>query len=71
LKPESDSTQVGGDFEERIANLEGLIDDAAAASASIAAPDPGFYRLFVYVYDGNGQAAHANIPFRVSDENLD
>jgi hypothetical protein len=71
LKPESDSTQVGGDFEERIANLEGLIDDAAAASASIAAPDPGSYRLFVYVYDGNGQAAHANIPFRVSDENLD
>jgi hypothetical protein len=30
-----------------------------------APSEPGFYRLFVYVHDGNGNAGHANIPFRV------
>ncbi len=66
LKPESDATQEGGDFEERITNLAGFIDGPVAASTSITAPEPGLYRLFVYIHDGNGHAAHANIPFRVS-----
>jgi|GEM_PF-203196 len=66
LKPESDSTQEGGDFEERIENLSGLIDNPAAHRTTISAPEPGAYRLFVYAYDGNGHAAHANIPFKVS-----
>jgi hypothetical protein len=66
LKPESDAEQVGGDYEERIANLNGFIDNEKAAKTQITAPDSGPYRLFVYAYDGEGHAAHANIPFFVS-----
>jgi len=67
LKPESDATQEGGDFEERIASLADLIENTVAASTMVTAPGPGSYRLFVYAYDGNGHAAHANIPFNVRD----
>jgi hypothetical protein len=66
LKPESDAEQVGGDHEERIANLNGFIDNEKAAEIQITAPESGPYRLFVYAYDGEGHAAHANIPFFVS-----
>ncbi len=62
LKPESTTTQVGGAFEESIANLDGLVS-ADSTTARITAPAPGEYRLFVYAYDGQGHAAHANIPF--------
>ncbi|MGI9237408.1 MAG: glycoside hydrolase family 2 TIM barrel-domain containing protein [Woeseiaceae bacterium] len=65
LKPESDTTQVGGDYEEPIASLDGLIDKPIIARTLIVAPEPGAYRLFVYAYDGQGHAAHANIPFLV------
>ncbi len=65
LKPESEATQTGGDFEERIRSLEGHVVDVGDGQVKIVAPDPGFYRLFAYVYDGNGHTAHANIPFRV------
>ena len=64
LKPESEATQVGGAFEESIANLDGLVS-ADSTTARITAPAPGEYRLFVYAYDGQGHAAHANIPFLV------
>jgi len=67
LKPESEATQAGGDNEERISSLEGLIESPAGASVSFIAPGSGNYRLFVYVYDGTGRAAHANFPFRVAD----
>ena len=36
-----------------------------AAATTLTAPPPGEYRLFAYAYDGNGHAAHANIPFLV------
>ncbi|MGD8206596.1 MAG: glycoside hydrolase family 2 TIM barrel-domain containing protein [Thiohalocapsa sp.] len=68
LKPESDATQVGGDFETSIANIEGFIDEQAGAAAGLTAPGPGAYRLFVYVYDGHGHAAHANFPFLVAGD---
>jgi hypothetical protein len=67
VKPESDTRQVGGDFEKAIASLDDVITDAAATRTRIVAPAPGAYRLFVYVYDGQNNAAHANIPFLVSN----
>ena len=66
LKPESDTSETGGDFEEAIASLDGLIADPGAASTSITVPEPGKYRLFAYAYDDAGHAAHANIPFLVT-----
>ena len=65
VKRESDATQAGGDFEERIANIGGLLGDAAAPTTTIAVGKPGRYRLFAYAFDDHGHAAHANIPFLV------
>ena len=46
--------------------LPDAIDTPDAAEITVTAPaQPGAYRLFVYVYDGQGHAAHANIPFYV------
>jgi hypothetical protein len=57
----------GGDQESVPEALDGLVLDPGAAEATLTAPEePGAYRLFVYVYDGNGSAAHANIPFYVN-----
>jgi hypothetical protein len=55
----------GGDFEPRPKTIFSAktIDN----NISLEAPDkPGEYRLFVYVFDGNGNAATANIPFFVN-----
>jgi exo-beta-1,3-glucanase (GH17 family) len=65
VKVESDASQVGGDFEESILNLDGLLSDSTSATVTITAPNPGAYRLFAYAYDDYGHAAHANIPFIV------
>ena len=65
VKPESDATQEGGDFEACIASLEGIIEDPAAARTAITVKAPGRYRLFAYAFDGQRHAAHANIPFLV------
>ena len=66
LKNESSASQVGGEFEEDISNLPGLILDPDSKDTQLIAPhDPGAYRLFIYAYDNHGHAAHANIPFYV------
>jgi len=66
VRPESTATEVGGDKEYIPPVLDGLILKTKDSSATIRAPEsPGAYRLFVYVYDGNGNAAHANFPFFV------
>jgi hypothetical protein len=65
---ESRETKVGGDAESRPAQVPGVIADPQRAEISLKAPDkPGAYRLFVYIFDGHGHAAHANLPFYVED----
>ncbi len=66
VKPESTSTETGGDYEESIPNIEGLLSNTNAVAVTLTAPEPGAYRLYAYAYDGRGNAAHANIPFLVS-----
>jgi len=65
VKRESDSTKAGGDFEASIPSLGGLLQDPAAATTALTVREPGAYRLFAYAFDGQGHAAHANIPFLV------
>jgi len=69
VKPESDSNNKGGDFEEDIGNLDGSIANQIHGAVDVIAPkEPGAYRLFVYVNDGNDHVGHANIPFKVVAE---
>ncbi|MBC6428200.1 MAG: DUF4434 domain-containing protein [Cellvibrionales bacterium] len=65
IKRESDSRQHGGDFEQGIADIPGLIQGSGARIRLQAPPQPGTYRLFLYALDGRGNAAHGNIPFQV------
>jgi hypothetical protein len=66
LMHESQARQVGGDREEVPGAVPGLVTPTGDGSAMLQAPrQPGAYRLFVYVYDGQGNAGYANIPFLV------
>ena len=63
---ESKERKVGGDAESIPSRVPGLIADPRKSEITLKAPEKaGAYRLFAYVYDGNGHAAHANIPFYV------
>jgi hypothetical protein len=63
---ESQATQTGGDKESVPETIDGAIAAVSGSTATVRAPEePGAYRLFLYVYDGQGNAGHANIPFRV------
>lgn len=64
--PESTDLKTGGDRESEPKPIEGLVLDQKGINPTIQAPDrPGAYRIFVYVYDGNNNAATANIPVLV------
>jgi hypothetical protein len=63
---ESTERKMGGDAESIPKLLSGLIADPKQSEITLKAPDKaGAYRLFAYVFDGKGHAAHANIPFYV------
>ena len=68
MKEVADSLKSdGGDFEptpEIILNMDG---ENISNEISFIAPVQGEYRLFVYVSDGNGNSATANIPFLVKN----
>ncbi len=67
VRRESTDVGEGGDDEPVPERIEGVIDRPDAARIRLTAPaEPGAYRLFVYVYDGQGNAGHANIPFYVN-----
>lgn len=65
VRPESTSNNVGGDAEYVPALIKGAIKNHAAVIKLTAPQKAGAYRLFVYAFDGNNNAAHANIPFYV------
>ena len=66
LRRESAATQIGGDPEEVPEVIPGRLEAGDDGHALLRAPEQqGAYRLFVYVYDGNGNAGHANVPFLV------
>ena len=68
LRRESTSTKEGGDKEYIPALIEGLINDTLSPEIELVAPkESGAYRLFVYAYDTDNNAAHANIPFFVGE----
>lgn len=68
IMEESTSTNVGGDKETKPAHLPDLIADPLQREVSLQSPaKPGAYRLFTYVFDDKGHAAHANIPFFVDE----
>ncbi len=68
VKPETDATEEGGDFEYSIQSLKDLIAKPDDKSIQMKTPlQSGAYRLFVYIYDNKGHAAHSNIPFYVKD----
>ena len=63
---ESTDLQTGGDFETKPQSLPDLIQAEHDNGITLKAPaKPGAYRLFAYVFDGRGHAAHVNIPFYV------
>ena len=66
IRHESQATEVGGDVEEIPEVIAGLIAKSDGPKVKIKAPEEsGAYRLFVFAYDGQGNAAHANAPFYV------
>jgi hypothetical protein len=64
---ESDAKSMGGDYEAAPATVSSEISDSGNGTIQFKAPSyAGNFRLFVYVYDGKGHAAHANIPFQAA-----
>lgn len=63
---ESRDLKDGGDAESKPQSLPGLISLSNQPETTLTVPaKTGAYRLFGYVFDGKGGAAHVNIPFHV------
>lgn len=63
---ESANTKAGGDFEDALPPVLGVLKHQTKNSVAIVAPkDEGAYRLFVFVTDKAKRTAYANIPFYV------
>ena len=66
LVRESTVASAGGDFEDAIAAVPVDIERIGETSCSLTLPsEPGAYRIFVTVRDGNGHAGTANLPIQV------
>ncbi|HWH69876.1 MAG TPA: glycoside hydrolase family 2 TIM barrel-domain containing protein [Candidatus Sulfotelmatobacter sp.] len=59
----ADNPSTGGDWEPAVKPIEGAVLQTTDNRAVVQLPaQPGKYRLFVYVRDGQGSAATANVP---------
>ncbi|MFK7773098.1 MAG: glycoside hydrolase family 2 TIM barrel-domain containing protein [Saprospiraceae bacterium] len=67
ILPESTDIKSGGDKESRPEPIEVVVKPGSVDGLlNFKAPrKEGAYRLFAYIYDGNGNAATANFPFYV------
>ncbi len=66
VRQESSDRRSGGDQEQEPPAVSDCILEAAGTHLRFRTPpSPGAYRLFVYLYDGHGNAATANVPFLV------
>lgn len=69
LLPESTDIRSGGDAEAKPEAMDFKIIRSANGEMEFRAPTKkGPYRMFIYIYDGNNNAATANIPFFVSED---
>ncbi|MEO1030047.1 MAG: glycoside hydrolase family 2 TIM barrel-domain containing protein [Bacteroidota bacterium] len=68
IMKESTSKKTGGDAEYIPDVIKDLFPENRDRGATFKAPtEPGAYRLFIYIDDGNNHTAHANIPFLVEN----
>ena len=68
VRSEIRDRKTGGDAEAQPPAHPEAFVESKGLHGSFRAPDlPGAYRLFVYVYDGKGHAATANVPFLVGN----
>jgi hypothetical protein len=66
IREETRSVAIGGEYEALPPLVHTNITSTSLEQAMVVAPKvSGAYRLFAYVYDNKGNAAHANIPFLV------
>ncbi len=64
IYPESTVEAVGGDFQDDIPPISGLIKKSKFNQVTFMAPkNEGAYRLFIFVNDDIDKIAYANIPF--------
>ena len=69
VRPEAAEVGHGGDDESEPPLIPNLFLTMNHEGVTLTAPsEPGAYRLFVDITDGQGSAAHANIPFLVTEE---
>jgi hypothetical protein len=69
---EASSYITGGDFQNTPPSFPSNILESDSKGARIALPnDPGLYRVYVTVSDGQGGAATANLPIQVQAEKID
>lgn len=70
ILPESTDIKAGGDKESKPEPIEmKVVEEPKDGEITFKAPTKeGPYRLFLYIYDGNGNAATANFPFYSSGE---
>jgi hypothetical protein len=58
-----------GSMEKKANPIDGLIRDPSLPAAEFTVPaTAGPYRIFVTIFDGQGQAAYGNVPFHVTQE---
>jgi hypothetical protein len=66
IREETRSVAIGGEYEALPPLVNTNMNPISLEQAMVVAPEiSGAYRLFAYVYDNKGNAAHANIPFLV------